>query len=60
MTQITDQKCSWFLLCVLKHWDKAEVLEGQAHDFHYMTVCKTGVNAKIDGFSAFIFIFGAL
>jgi hypothetical protein len=58
MAKITDRKRSWFVLCDLKHWDKDQVFEGQAQDFHYMTVCKTGVNAKIGGFSAFISIFG--
>lgn len=60
MAQITDRKCSWFVLCVLKRWNKAQMFEGQAQDFHYMTVCKTRVNAKIDGVSAFIFNFRAL
>lgn len=45
------------MVCVLrlKHWDKAQAFEGQGQNFHYMTMCKTGVNAKIDGVSAFIF-----
>jgi hypothetical protein len=59
MAQITYQKCSWFVLCVLKHRGKAQVFEGHVQDFHYMMVCKTGVNAKIYGLSAVIFIFGA-
>jgi hypothetical protein len=58
MAQITDRKCSWFVLCILKHRDKLQVFEGHVQDFHYMMVCKTGVNAKIDRLSAVIFIFG--